>query len=71
MVADQSWPVADLRRDWAPGTCLIDAVTNASVVYAPSIDTYIQCALDPGQAPATAWQAIPDPICDVAALGKP
>ena len=51
MVADQSWPVADLRCDWAWGTCPIDAVTCAWQVYAPQMAAYIQRALDPGQAP--------------------
>ncbi len=51
MVADQSWPVADLRCDWAPDTCPIDAVTRAWEVYAPQLAAYVQRALDPGQAP--------------------
>lgn len=51
MVADQSWPVADLRCDWAADTCPIDAVTRAWEVYAPQMAAYIQRALDPGQAP--------------------
>ena len=51
MVADQSWPVADLRCDWAPDTCPIDAVTRAWEVYAPQMAAYVQRALDPAQAP--------------------
>lgn len=51
MVDAQSWPVAELRCDWADDTCPIDAVTRAWEVYRPQMAAYIQRALDPNEAP--------------------
>jgi len=51
MVDADTWPCAELRCDWAPDTCPIDAVTRAWDVYAPQMPAYIQRARDPAQAP--------------------
>ena len=51
MVDAQSWPVAELRCDWAPDTCPIDTVSRAWDVYKPQMAAYVQRALDPRAAP--------------------
>ncbi|MEM8811317.1 MAG: DUF1028 domain-containing protein [Pseudomonadota bacterium] len=51
LVDNVSWPVADLRCDWTDD-CPIEAVAKAWVVYRPQLETYIQRALDPREAPS-------------------
>ena len=46
-----SWPVADLRCDWAED-CPIEAVATVWDIYKPQLDAYIQRALDPTAAPS-------------------
>jgi uncharacterized Ntn-hydrolase superfamily protein len=46
-----SWPVADLRIDWTE-TCPINAIATAWDVYKPQLNTYVQRALDPSEAPS-------------------
>ena len=47
-----SWPVAELRCDWAPDSCPIENIATAWDVYKPQLDAYIQRALDPREAPS-------------------
>lgn len=52
MLVDKlSWPIADLRIDWAEA-CPIDSVATAWDIYKPQMEAYVQRALDPGQAPS-------------------
>jgi uncharacterized Ntn-hydrolase superfamily protein len=51
VVRDQSWPIVDLRVDWAE-TDPIGALAATWAVYAPQIDAYVQRALDPRAAPS-------------------
>ena len=51
LVDDVPWPVADLRCDWTED-CPIEAVARAWDVYKPQLETYVQRALDPRQAPS-------------------
>ncbi|MCA0907382.1 DUF1028 domain-containing protein [Ruegeria marisrubri] len=46
-----SWPVADLRCDWAED-CPIENIATAWDIYKPQLDAYIQRALDPREAPS-------------------
>ena len=46
-----SWPVADLRCDWTE-ECPITALDFAWSVYKPQLDTYVQRALNPTEAPS-------------------
>ncbi|MDT8854220.1 DUF1028 domain-containing protein [Paracoccaceae bacterium Fryx2] len=46
------WPVADLRCDWSPDACPIEAVALAWQVYQPQMAAYVQRALDPTGAPS-------------------
>ena len=46
-----SWPVAELRCDWAED-CPIENIATAWGVYKPQLDAYIQRALDPREAPS-------------------
>lgn len=46
-----SWPVADLRIDWTQ-ECPISAIATAWDVYKPQLNTYVQRALDPSEAPS-------------------
>lgn len=52
MVDRESWPVAELRIDWADDARPIDAVARAWEVYAPQMAAYIQRAKDPREAPS-------------------
>ena len=51
IVDEQSWPLVDLRIDWALD-CPIAALRAAWQVYAPQIPAYVQRALDPREAPS-------------------
>lgn len=46
-----SWPVADLRCDWAE-RCPIENIATAWDVYKPQLEAYVQRALDPREAPS-------------------
>ena len=52
LVDNVSWPVAELRCDWAPDECPINNVTKAWEAYKPQLDDYTQRALDPTKAPS-------------------
>lgn len=52
LIDNVSWPVAELRCDWAPDTCPIDNIATAWSAYKPQLDDYTQRALDPTQAPS-------------------
>jgi uncharacterized Ntn-hydrolase superfamily protein len=52
MVDHESWPVAELRCDWADEDCPIDAVARAWAVYAPQMAAYVTRARDPRAAPS-------------------
>ncbi len=52
IVDNVSWPVAELRCDWAPDSCPINNITVAWEVYKPQLADYTQRALDPTQAPS-------------------
>ena len=52
IVDQQAWPYAELRCDWAPDSCPIDAVAAAWAVYAPQAAAYVTRALNPVQAPS-------------------
>jgi len=45
------WPVADLRCDWTED-CPIEAIATAWHIYKPQLETYVQRALDPREAPS-------------------
>ncbi|MFT4716741.1 MAG: putative Ntn-hydrolase superfamily protein [Paracoccaceae bacterium] len=51
LVDKVSWPVADLRCDWAED-CPIENIAAAWDVYKPQLDAYIQRAIDPREAPS-------------------
>lgn len=52
LIVDQvSWPVAELRCDWAPDDCPIENIATAWTIYKPQLNDYTQRALDPRQAP--------------------
>ncbi len=46
-----SWPVADLRCDWAEDSP-IENIAAVWDVYKPQLDAYVQRALDPRAAPS-------------------
>ena len=51
-IVDQvSWPVADLRCDWAKD-CPIENIATAWDIYKPQLKAYVQRALDPREAPS-------------------
>ena len=52
LVDNVSWPVAELRCDWAPETCPIENIAIAWKAYKPQLADYTQRALDPTQAPS-------------------
>ncbi len=53
LLVDQvSWPVAELRCDWAPDECPIENIATAWATYKPQLNDYVQRALDPTQAPS-------------------
>lgn len=52
MVDRESWPVAELRCDWADDHCPIAAVARAWAIYAPQMAAYQHRARDPRTAPA-------------------
>ena len=52
LVDNVSWPVAELRCDWAPDECPIKNVADAWEVYKPQLADYTQRALDPTKAPS-------------------
>ncbi len=52
LVDNVSWPVAELRCDWAPDTCPIENIATAWKAYKPQLADYTQRALDPTQAPS-------------------
>ncbi|MBD1202719.1 MAG: DUF1028 domain-containing protein [Rhodobacteraceae bacterium] len=52
MVDRESWPVAELRCDWAEEARPIEAVARAWAVYAPQMAAYVQRARDPREAPS-------------------
>lgn len=51
LVDKVSWPVADLRVDWAED-CPIEGLANLWSLYKPQLDAYLQRALDPRAAPS-------------------
>jgi len=51
VVRDQSWPIVDLRVDWAE-TDPVGALAGVWAVYCPQIEAYVQRALDPRAAPS-------------------
>lgn len=52
IVDNVSWPVAELRCDWAPESCPIENIATAWEVYKPQLADYTQRALDPTKAPS-------------------
>jgi len=52
LVDNVSWPVAELRCDWAPDSCPIENIATAWRVYKPQLADYTQRALNPTQAPS-------------------
>ncbi|GAB0113199.1 DUF1028 domain-containing protein [Acidisoma sp. C75] len=50
LVAEQSWPVADLRCDWSED-CPIEALARLWALYQPQLEDYVRRALDPRSAP--------------------
>ena len=52
IVDKQSWPLTDLRIDWAEDANPIEALARAWEVYAPQADAYVTRALNPVAAPA-------------------
>jgi uncharacterized Ntn-hydrolase superfamily protein len=50
LVDKVSWPVADLRVDWADD-CPIEALARLWAHYKPQLDDYVTRALDPSAAP--------------------
>lgn len=46
-----AWPVAELRCDWTEG-CPIENIAAAWDIYKPQLDSYVQRALDPREAPS-------------------
>ena len=51
IVRDVSWPVADLRVDWAESDP-IAALANLWSIYRPQLEDYVTRALNPGGAPS-------------------
>ena len=51
LVRDVPWPVADLRVDWTDDDP-IEALAALWAIYAPQLDTYVQRAIDPREAPS-------------------
>lgn len=51
LVDKVAWPVADLRCDWTDD-CPISAISNLWDIYKPQLDSYVQRAIDPRQAPS-------------------
>jgi uncharacterized Ntn-hydrolase superfamily protein len=52
IVDEVSWPVAELRCDWAPEACPIENIAAAWAVYKPQLGDYVQRALNPSAAPS-------------------
>jgi uncharacterized Ntn-hydrolase superfamily protein len=53
VVADQDWPLVDLRVDWsAEGACPLNALAGLWALWRPQMDAYVARALDPAAAPA-------------------
>jgi len=50
VVDQQSWPLVDLRCDWADAP--LDELAKLWAVYQPQMDAYVTRALDPSSAPA-------------------
>lgn len=51
-IADKvAWPIADLRCDWSE-ECPIENIATAWEIYKPQLDTYLQRAKDPSEAPS-------------------
>ena len=53
IVAQQQWPLDDLRCDWTTD-CPIAAVATAWEIYKPQMDDYLTRALNPASAPSYA-----------------
>ena len=53
IVREMTWPIVDLRVDWAE-TDPLGALARTFEVYAPQIEAYVQRALDPAAAPSFA-----------------
>ncbi len=51
VVRDLSWPIVDLRVDWADADPLA-ALGALWERYAPQVEAYVQRAIDPGRAPS-------------------
>ena len=51
VVRDVSWPIVDLRVDWAD-TDPVRGLVALWARYHPQMDAYVQRALDPGAAPS-------------------
>ncbi len=51
VVREVSWPIVDLRVDWADADPLA-ALGSLWELYAPQVDAYVQRALDPRRAPS-------------------
>lgn len=51
LVDKVAWPVADLRCDWTED-CPIENIATAWEVYKPQLESYVQRALDPREAPS-------------------
>lgn len=51
LVREVSWPVADLRVDWAED-CPIGRLAALWAMYEPQLDDYVTRALDPSRAPS-------------------
>ncbi|NJM81326.1 MAG: DUF1028 domain-containing protein [Tabrizicola sp.] len=52
MVDRLSWPVADLRCDWAEDARPIETLARIWEIYSPQMEAYVQRAENPGAAPA-------------------
>lgn len=51
VVREVSWPIVDLRVDWAPADP-VDALASLWELYGPQVEDYVRRALDPGAAPS-------------------
>lgn len=51
LVAEVSWPVADLRCDWTEG-CPIEELALLWDLYKPQLDDYVTRAINPSDAPS-------------------
>jgi len=58
VVRDMSWPVVDLRVDWADQP--IDSLTAAWMVFQPQLEDYVRRAIDPPSAPS--YHVAGDPV---------